>query len=490
MSLNTSRNKLLALIALGSAASAGIGCGVEPGGNTASSASELDAWVYCARGGQTCEFTGTHIVRYGREGQYVTRVFTDGALCAARAFDAVRVRGARCHYDPRALDLDEPSVRIDEEPDYWDLDPASGSEPTGPVHEHPVDSNPDDTTHGHGDDPQEEDEGAESTDGTVPVEHDPTHGTDTGSSHAGDTGDLHARPDGPYVDLSAIPTGFEGFSTVRIQPTSERPSPGDGTGMFRNVCEFSHMNFDDALVFPGQPGRAHLHAYFGNTAADAFSTQASIRNTGNSTCRGGIANRSAYWVPAVLDAAGRPVKPGVLHAYYKTGYAGIAPQSVQPFPSGLRMIAGDANATGAQRNAYWGCFENYIGHPPTIPQCPVGQHVAMHVVFPQCWDGKNLDSADHKSHMAYPRSGSCPASHPVPIPEISFTVTYPVPAGGTGGWRLASDHYDESLPGGYSVHADWFDGWDPDVAETFVRNCNNKAVDCHSHLLGDGRAIF
>lgn len=29
-----------------------------------------------------------------------------------------------------------------------------------------------------------------------------------------------------------------------------------------------------------------------------MTTDVSLANTGNSTCRGGIANRSAYWVPA------------------------------------------------------------------------------------------------------------------------------------------------------------------------------------------------
>ena len=27
-------------------------------------------------------------------------------------------------------------------------------------------------------------------------------------------------------------------------------------------------------------------------------------------------------------------------------------------------------------------------------------------IFPSCWDGKSLDSADHKSHMAYPTAGA------------------------------------------------------------------------------------
>lgn len=42
------------------------------------------------------------------------------------------------------------------------------------------------------------------------------------------------------------------------------------------------------------------------------------------------------------------------------------------------------------------------------------------IVFPSCWDGVNLDSEDHKSHMSYPvggapDSGDCPSSHPVKV---------------------------------------------------------------------------
>ncbi len=48
----------------------------------------------------------------------------------------------------------------------------------------------------------------------------------------------------------------------------------------------------------------------------------------------------------------------------------------------------------------------------------------------RCWDGKNLDSPDHKSHVAYPASGSfettgpCPASHPVRIPQVMYEVMW------------------------------------------------------------------
>jgi hypothetical protein len=251
------------------------------------------------------------------------------------------------------------------------------------------------------------------------------------------------------------------------------------------------MNYDDPIVFPGQPGKAHLHTFFGNTAVNAHSTAESIRNSGNSTCRGGIANRSGYWVPAVIDADGTPLKPHSAQVYYKTGYEGIAPSQVTVFPQGLRMIAGDAKASGAtNERGYWGC-ETYIGHPKSVPTCAAGERVIMHVQFPQCWNGRDLDSTDHKSHMAYPRDGACPSTHPVAIPEISFNIYYTVPAGSQSSkWRLSSDMYDKAQPGGFSAHGDWFEGWDRGIAETFVNNCERPSKDCHSHLLGDGRAIY
>ncbi|HKP61111.1 MAG TPA: DUF1996 domain-containing protein [Polyangiales bacterium] len=312
-------------------------------------------------------------------------------------------------------------------------------------------------------------------------------GHDHGAPAAGSGGS--AMP-GPMIDRAAIPNGDPGSAVVQIRNTSEKPGPGDGTGAFRTSCDFSHMNFDDPIVFPGQPGKAHLHAYFGNSLADADSTPDSLRTSGNSTCRGGIANRSAYWVPALIDANGKPIKPASIDVYYKTGYGGVKPGDVKPFPKGLRMIAGDAKSKQKQSRAYWGCLDHYIGKPGSIPDCGTGETLMMSVEFPQCWDGVQLDSADHKSHMAYPGQGGCPATHPKPIPAITFQVHYRTPPEGVKGWRLASDMYEASLPGGFSAHGDWYEAWDPDVVKAFIEGCDNPALDCHSHLLGDGRAIY
>ena len=301
----------------------------------------------------------------------------------------------------------------------------------------------------------------------------------------------------PAVDKAKIPKGSVGYSSELLAPTTQQPMYTD-IGAFRTVCEFSHMAFDDPIVYPGQPGRSHLHAFFGNTGVDANSTAASIAGSGNSTCRGGTVNRTAYWVPAIIDTKdGTPVKPESLITYYKTGYRGIAPAAVQPMPAGLRMIAGDSTASAPTGGgvAIFNCFDPSTGQGPKTVElpttCPVGNTIWATVVFPQCWDGVHLDSPDHKSHMAYPINGGCPATHPVPFPEVTVNFAYTVTdAAALARWRLASDNYDGSIPAGYSLHADWFNGWKPEIIEAFVRNCDQASRDCFAHLLGNGQMML
>lgn len=41
----------------------------------------------------------------------------------------------------------------------------------------------------------------------------------------------------------------------------------------------------------------------------------------------------------------------------------------------------------------------------SLPTGPCPQGLRTQIVFPSCWDGKNLDSSDHQSHMSYPIDG-------------------------------------------------------------------------------------
>ncbi len=109
------------------------------------------------------------------------------------------------------------------------------------------------------------------------------------------------------------------------------------------------------------------------------------------------------------------------------------------------------------------------------------------IEFPQCWDGRNLDSPDHKSHMRY-ASGGCPASHPVAMPEITYAVMFRVPSTGVGTLRLSSDQ-PNAAPG-TSGHADWWDGWDQPRVQHLITNCHNQRRDCGTNLLGGGLALY
>lgn len=60
----------------------------------------------------------------------------------------------------------------------------------------------------------------------------------------------------------------------------------------------------------------------------------------------------------------------------------------------------------------------------------------------------------------------------------------------TSAWRLSSDACSTSRPGGYSAHADWFNGWDLAVNRTWVERCLNANRDCHGFLLGDGTTLY
>lgn len=250
-------------------------------------------------------------------------------------------------------------------------------------------------------------------------------------------------------------------------------SSSEPSGSFRTFCEFSHLAHDDPIVYPGQPDASHLHMFFGNTAIDSDTSAASIVREGNGTCDGGPLNRTGYWMPAVFDAQGRVVVADSFEIYYKAlGSSGStlaqrqeSLRRIQPFPDGLRMIAGYPGGHWS-----WKC-----GNGPewrSIPPCTGGQRLTVSVRFPYCWTGRpeDLDSPDHRSHMAYGVNngwGSCPSSHPVHLPELTEFAHFEGVTS-TEGWTIASDM---GATGGSTFHADWWNGWHPLAHERWLENC-------------------
>ena len=123
-------------------------------------------------------------------------------------------------------------------------------------------------------------------------------------------------------------------------------------------------------------------------------------------------------------------------------------------------------------------------------QCSDG--IRAELMFPSCWDGKNLDSADHKSHIVYPpgvKTGPCPADHPVVMPVLFFEIIWNTNAfaGETGQFVLA-----QGDPTGYGHHGDFICGWRDNILQDAVNQCTNASgqqTDCPVFVLqADGDA--
>lgn len=319
----------------------------------------------------------------------------------------------------------------------------------------------------------------------------------------------------PVVNRALEPVFPAGVGIAQIGPAGIPPTnPAPYAGAFRIACEFSHMSNDDPIVFPGVPNATHHHTFFGNHAITAYTTMENIRLSGNSTCAGGILNRSGYWMPSLIDMTnGAPVKPTNIVVYYKAADE-VSGQFIKPPPAALRMIAGNPRplSIADSRAGYFCQDQRYTGRHPdygiiwegkTIQSCG-GEHEMLRMIisFPQCWDGQNLDSPDHQSHMAYicgskcndgnggvyNSPNSCPASHPVQIPSIAINADFrQIVKGRT--YRLSSDNYSHSIPGGYSLHADWMNGWDESIIARFVKSCLNERRNCGGPNLGDGQTL-
>lgn len=236
---------------------------------------------------------------------------------------------------------------------------------------------------------------------------------------------------------------------------------------FVNACAFSHRAPDDPIVAPGRPGASHDHSFVGARTTSAFSTLGSLQRSSSSCDRPG--HTAAYWMPSLV-VDGRVVPPRGATIYYRRA----STDELRVFPPGFRMIAGDVRATTPQPLAVtsWSCGP-LAGVPRSsvVPACPAGRTSALrlHVTFPSCWDGTSLDSADHRSHMAYPRMGRCPSAHPVAVPAITLIYRYPPIVGSSV--VLASG-------GQLTAHADFLNSWEQGTLATLVDGCLNALRQC------------
>ena len=265
------------------------------------------------------------------------------------------------------------------------------------------------------------------------------------------------------------------IALVALPAEGQAPSViAKGSGAFHVDCSFSHRRPDDPIVFFRGPGASHMHDFFGARTTKHNSTPKTIQKGGTSCVRTGSpdrdVDRSGYWAPT-LYVGRTAVRPSKASVYYRSGIRDVG--GIRAFPKGLRMIAGDAaggpQLVNGQPVFAFTCTKRTLaaGTPTRAPLCS-DEGLGLTMSFPDCWNGVQRDSPDHKSHMAYSTSppGSqvrtCPPSHPQVMPILRLKVHYPT----SGGEAVRLSVGDLS-----QTHADFMNGWDQRKLAQLVAGC-------------------
>ncbi|GLH98578.1 hypothetical protein Pa4123_38530 [Phytohabitans aurantiacus] len=118
-------------------------------------------------------------------------------------------------------------------------------------------------------------------------------------------------------------------------------------------------------------------------------------------------------------------------ASVKIEYRGNPTSKVVAMPRFLRALTGESKPTSrgpANARASWTCggFEDRL--TDQYPICPAGSQVMRVHDFPSCWDGENIDSANHRTHIQFPdrTTGACPAGT-VAVPQLRISISYNIP---------------------------------------------------------------
>jgi hypothetical protein len=262
---------------------------------------------------------------------------------------------------------------------------------------------------------------------------------------------------------------------------------GSAHAFFRLPCAKPVVNgMIDPIVAPGK-ANAHAHTIMGANGISLTSTYDDMRASDCSTCKV-MADKSAYWIPSLHyqfpNGSFQMVDHGGMLVYYLQ--RGGANETIKAFPPGLRMLTGSPftrNNTGSDESKAinWNCidYSNNNNYPetPGMDHTVCANGLRAQVFFPSCWDGVNLDSADHKSHMAYPdgiNNGVCPKSHPVHLISIFYEVYFSVDPFNklNDGGNFVLSTGDRT---GYSLHGDFLNGWDQGILQQAVDQCTNDS---------------
>ncbi|MCK1821327.1 DUF1996 domain-containing protein [Streptomyces sp. XM83C] len=296
-----------------------------------------------------------------------------------------------------------------------------------------------------------------------------------------------------FVDITKV------RPNVKAKP---RRTGRASTGSFTTRCGVNvnkNYNTDNVIVAPGVTnGAHHTHDYVGNQKINAFSSNDNFLQGGTS-CQNKNDLSSYYWPVLRVqdgtqefdqnqDGGGKEGNVGrILTAKQaEIKYVGSPTSKVVPMPQFLRIITGDAKTTTnglANANAHWSCtgFENKVQLTEQYPICPRGSSVVRTFAFQSCWDGQNIDSANHRTHVDFAdANGNCKNGFKA-IPQLTMRLVYDVPRpvirNGQVQNAYAVDGFPEQLHKPATDHDDFISITTGGLAKK-IANCINRGQRC------------
>ncbi|MBL1104136.1 DUF1996 domain-containing protein [Streptomyces sp. 5-8] len=341
----------------------------------------------------------------------------------------------------------------------------------------------------------------------------PSDGTQPGDGQGqGQNGQGQGQGQGGAGQGGNGPVVSDYVDITGVQPDAQAPPPqADASrGTFTSDCGVNAnglFNSDNVIVAPGvSNGAHHFHDYVGNQSNTAFASDEDLANADTSCVDQG--DKSTYYWPVLRLQNGTQERDAGAPGGGTEGNAGqiVTPKEVTltfvgnprgqvtAMPRLLRIITGDAKAFvngPGNANASWSCtgFEDRQ-LKDKYPLCPQGSDVVRTFRFQSCWDGRNIDSANHRTHVAFAaQDGSCPAGFQ-PIPQLVQRIVYDVPApsvadGGRTVPLFAVDSFPEQLHKPVTDHGDFINVFDEDLMREMV-DCINSGRTCGPDAAGGG----
>ncbi|TVY20777.1 WSC domain-containing protein [Lachnellula arida] len=296
----------------------------------------------------------------------------------------------------------------------------------------------------------------------------------------------------------------------------------------------------DPIVSPGVAS-GHVHAVQGGNGFALSMTNQQANSSSTCTTAYLTGDKSNYWTPALYFQDPTTKKLEAVEFDYMNVYYFFdkvdADDKIIAFPPGLRILTGDPSLRSPPvtpelitdysdgpviQPVQWGCprvdtsTPLYEADSDGLHGYGIGSKVMLaqgvgfsdkncdglyspmlaEITMPSCWNSatdpslvtadnpqgyKYLDTFTNKGTMVYPTKGVCPTGFSK-VPRMFYEVywqTTKFASRWTPGQKSQPFVLANGDPTGYSLHADFIAGWDTEVLQNIIDNCNtgDRATD-------------